>query len=195
MTSALMREYISKLSMVLPIIFYFRSFAGTVDALIKLRFNFSNARGAFLVVHRAKTIRVPDEFLKVSNKLQCLQGRMLVTGIVTCPGYVRYLSAKSMHTWNQFTISKLIHFSTESESVGVALTANSPVGVVPGASVGGGMALKWKTSTISGNMQNSYHDEATYTPLFYAKQILQPMWRRIVNRRRDSPDPNEPKDD
>lgn len=71
-----------------------RSLADIANAQLKLQFGFSNRRGALLVMHQHQATRVPDNLLDELTKIDYLKEKVLVTRVINCPGYVRYLSSK-----------------------------------------------------------------------------------------------------
>ncbi|KAF9463819.1 hypothetical protein BDZ94DRAFT_1258086 [Collybia nuda] len=129
--------------------------AGLAEASIKGRWEFGKESGALLVMAQSRSCRISDHgtLLKRLFEKPELNGKSLVTEVVTCPAYALYLSG------------------SDRASVSLALIAGIP-GVVPGATVGGEVGMSWWSQHASGVFREACDPSGSYcyTPLYTLKK-------------------------
>jgi len=118
------------------------------------RWQFKNACGAILVMHRPRMTWVPDTFFNASLHLPILKGKSVVYQVWDCPGFCMYLSDRS------------------NEQVTVSLREN----ITPSEA---GIRFTWSADGSSRNCQHSYRPDAVYTPLFCLRSIRKPFLKRV----------------
>jgi len=141
-----------------------RAFDDLRDIIYKRQWEFRDNREAFLVLHRARKIRLPKSFLdmalKAENPLPEIRTKNVITNVWSCPSFAMYLSNKS------------------SEHVKIALRdANEASDNETG----------WYTEGTVGVYQFGSLPGGDYRPLYH----LQSIRKRNMRPRRDGRDPNE----
>lgn len=133
-------------------------------------------------MHNPRMSIVPDEFLHATTQNEFLRGKMLITQVFHCDGYVLYLSNKRKYPtakWSSCDKSAFI----EKETVNVKLSGD--VGV-SGVSAGLNLENAWILEGGSGLFRKGYRKNGSFTPLYQVKTIKGPP-----TRRRETPDPDK----
>jgi hypothetical protein len=69
-----------------------RDTSGAQDSVFRSQWRFNTKRGAILLMHRPRLIRVPDAFFKASLHIPVLKTKSVVYQVWNCPGFYMYLS-------------------------------------------------------------------------------------------------------
>ncbi|KAL5536603.1 hypothetical protein ACEPAF_426 [Sanghuangporus sanghuang] len=147
---------------------------GVAEPTIGGQWQFSRSRGALLLLYKSYITFVPNELLTELKDSGWAKGKCVVTHVQTCCSYFLYLSDKS------------------SEVVSITLQADVPLPMAPGVTPGAGISAGWHFSGASGIVQEAFHDEPVFVPLYQLKEITK---KDGWNRRSPCPDSDDDDDD
>ncbi|KAL5501047.1 hypothetical protein ACEPAH_9434 [Sanghuangporus vaninii] len=143
---------------------------GMAQPAIGGQWQFSRSRGALLLLYKSYLTAVPNELLIQLRSSGWAKGKCVVTRVQACCGYFLYLSDKS------------------SEVISVTLQADVPLPMTPGVTPGAAINAGWRFSGASGVVQEAFHDEPVFVPLYQLEEIaVKGRW----SRRSPSPDEGE----
>lgn len=132
----------------------------TEGSLFCGRWQFSQARGAVLMMYQSQITKVPSELLDTLKESGWAIGKHIVEHVHTCPAYAIYISDMSK------------------ETVSIALRSDRPESAGP-------TGLSWVTSGATGLFRGEISaDKNKYVPLYQLTEI-----RPRAGKRRERPDP------
>ncbi|KAL5514046.1 hypothetical protein ACEPAG_2807 [Sanghuangporus baumii] len=141
---------------------------GMAQPAIGGQWQFSRSRGALLLLYKSYLTAVPNELLIQLKRSGWAKGKCVVTRAQSCCGYFLYLSDKS------------------GEVISVTLQVDVPIPVAPGVTPGAGINAGWRFSGASGVVQEAFHDEPVFVPLYQLEEIA--IKGSVWSRRSPSPD-------
>ncbi|OCB91508.1 hypothetical protein A7U60_g1243 [Sanghuangporus baumii] len=134
---------------------------GMAQPAIGGQWQFTRSRGALLLLYKSYLTAVPNELLIQLKSSGWAKGKCVVTRVQACCAYFLYLSDKS------------------GEVISITLQADVPIPVTPGVTPGAAINAGWRFSGASGVVQEAFHDEPVFVPLYQLEEIaIKGRWGR-----------------